>query len=36
MRAIEDILRETDWLPCEDAWKCRYLCDVAGECEYFI
>jgi len=32
---IEDILWETDWLPCEDAWKCRYLCDVAGECEYY-
>jgi hypothetical protein len=34
LHTIEDILRETDWLPCEDAWKCRYLCDVAGECEY--
>jgi len=34
LRTIEDILREKDWLPCEDAWKCRYLCDVAGECEY--
>jgi len=33
---IEDILQESEWLPCEDAWKCRYLCDVAGECEYFI
>jgi len=36
LRIIEDTLREKDWLPCEDAWKCRYLCDVAGECEYFI
>jgi len=34
LRTIEDILLETDWLPCEDMWKCRYLCDVAGECEY--
>ena len=34
LRTIEDILRETEWLPCEDAWKCRYLCDVAQECEY--
>jgi len=34
-RTIEDILQETDWLPCVDAWKCRYLCDVAQECEYF-
>ena len=31
---IEDILRETDWLPCENTWMCRHLCDVAGECEY--
>jgi len=36
LRTIEDILQESEWLPCEDAWKCRYLCDVAGECEYFI
>jgi hypothetical protein len=35
LRTIEEILRETDWLPCENAWKCRYLCDVAGECEYY-
>jgi hypothetical protein len=35
LRTIEEILQETDWLPCQDAWKCRYLCDVAGECEYF-
>ena len=34
LRTIEDILNESDWLPCEDAWKCRYLCDVAGKCEY--
>lgn len=34
LRTIEEILSETDWLPCEDTWKCRYLCDVAGECEY--
>ena len=34
LRTIEDILRETDWLPCENTWMCRYLCDVAGECEY--
>jgi len=34
LRTIEEILRETEWLPCEDAWKCRYLCDVAGDCEY--
>ena len=34
LRTIEDILRETDWLPCENTWICRYLCDVAGECEY--
>ena len=33
-RTIEDILRETDWLPCENTWMCRHLCDVAGECEY--
>ena len=32
---IEDILRETEWLPCGDAWKCRYLCDVADQCEYY-
>jgi len=34
LHTIEEILRETDWLPCEEPWKCRYLCDVAGECEY--
>jgi len=34
LRIIDEILRETDWLPCEENWKCRYLCDVAGECEY--
>jgi len=33
-RTIEEILRETDWLPCENTWMCRHLCDVAGECEY--
>jgi hypothetical protein len=32
---IEDILSETDWLPCGDPWKCRYLCDAAGDCEYY-
>ena len=35
LRSIEEILRETDWLPCQDAWKCHYLCDVASECEYY-
>jgi len=33
-RTIEEILRETDWLPCENTWMCRHLCEVAGECEY--
>jgi len=33
-RTIEAILRETDWLPCENTWMCRHLCDVAGDCEY--
>jgi hypothetical protein len=32
---IENILRETNWLPCEDFWQCRYLCDMASECEYY-
>jgi len=31
---IEEILQEADWLPCEELWKCCYLCDMAGECEY--
>jgi ATP-dependent exoDNAse (exonuclease V) beta subunit len=35
MQTIDDILRESDWLPCCEPWKCRYLCDVAGECEYY-
>ena len=35
LRTIEGILQEQDWLPCEDLWKCRYLCDMAGECEYY-
>jgi len=34
LRTIEDILQESEWAPCEEAWKCRYLCDVANECEY--
>jgi len=34
LRIIEEISRESNWLPCEEMWKCRYLCDMAGECEY--
>ena len=35
LRTIEEIMCETDWSPREESWKCRYLCDVAEECEYF-
>ena len=34
LRTIEEILHETDWLPREELWQCRHLCDVAGACEY--
>ena len=34
LRTIEDILQEAEWLPCEEAWKCCYLCDMAEHCEY--
>ena len=34
LHTIEEILQESDWLPCEEPWKCRYLCDMADECEY--
>jgi len=35
MNTIEDILREEDWSPCEDVWKCCHLCDMAEHCEYY-
>jgi len=31
---IEEILCEADWTPCEEVWKCCYLCDMAEHCEY--
>ena len=34
-RTIEEILCETEWLPCEEQWKCCYLCDMAEHCEYY-
>ena len=34
LHTIEEILQESDWPPCEESWKCRYLCDMADECEY--
>lgn len=35
LQTIEGILQESDWLPCEDTWKCHYLCDMAEQCEYY-
>lgn len=32
---IESILHEKDWLPCGDDWKCKHLCGMAEECEYY-
>lgn len=33
--SIEKILREDDWKPDLDFFKCKYICDVCDECEYF-
>lgn len=32
---IENITKEEQWKPNIDWWKCRYLCDVCNECEYY-
>lgn len=33
--SIVTITENEDWSPKLDYWKCRYLCDLSDECEYF-
>lgn len=32
---ISKIRTETDWSPQVDYFKCKYICDVSSQCEYF-
>lgn len=34
-RTIEQIREEENWRPDIDWFRCRYLCDVSSECDYF-
>ena len=35
LNSIEKIKNNEDWRPDMDFWKCRYLCDLNHECEYY-
>ena len=34
-QTVEQIIDNDDWSPNIDYWKCRYLCDVNSECEFY-
>lgn len=34
-RSVEEISKTDDWDPSINYFKCRYLCDINDECEYF-
>ena len=33
-KEIEKIIINDDWGAKPDYWRCHYLCDVSGDCEY--
>ena len=35
LKTISDISGETKWEPNVDWFKCKYLCDVCNQCEYY-
>lgn len=35
LKTIENISKEEDWNPNIEWFKCKYLCDVCNECEYY-